>query len=140
MASKHPRLQCPLCKENISYSAVSRHTQARSCQYTSRSSDSSELDNLASDIHDATTSDQGLNSVTVCQDSLDPAELSDSSIEEQSEVELAPEIWEADSNFDNDVEMYKSFSYFRFSDATDYKGFDREMWPLRDIKNNYTLT
>ncbi len=67
--------------------AVSRHTQTRPCQYTSRSSDSSELDNLASDIHDATTSDQGLDSVTVCQDSLDPAELSDSSVEEQSEVE-----------------------------------------------------
>ncbi len=83
MASKRPRLQCPLCKENLSYSAVSRHTQTRSCQYTSRSSDS--LDNLASDIHDAaTTSDQGLDSVTVCQDSLDPAELSDSSVEEQS--------------------------------------------------------
>ncbi len=78
MASKRPRLQCPLCKENLSYSAVSRHTQTRPCQYTSRSSDSSELDNLASDIHDATTSDQGLDSVTVCQDSLDSAELSDS--------------------------------------------------------------
>ncbi len=72
---------------------LARHTQTRSCQYTSRSSDSSELDNLTSDIHDATTSDQGLNSVTVCQDFLDPAELSDSSVEEQSEVELAPEIW-----------------------------------------------
>ncbi len=103
MASKRPRLQCPLCKENLSYSAVSRHTQTRSCQYTSRSSDS--LDNLASDIHDATTSDQGLDSVTVCQDSLDPAELSDSSVEEQSEVELAPEIWEADSDSDNDGEI-----------------------------------
>ncbi len=60
---------------------------------------------MASDIHDATTSDQGLDSVTVCQDSLDPAELSDSSVEEQSEVELAPEIWEADSNSDNDGEI-----------------------------------
>ncbi len=103
MASKRPRLQCPLCKENLSYSAVSRHTQTRSCQYTSRSSDC--LDNLASDIHDATTSDQGLDSVTVCQDSLDPTELSDSSVEEQSEVELAPEIWEADSDSDNDGEI-----------------------------------
>ncbi len=102
MASKRPRLQCPLCKD---YSAVSRHTQTRSCQHTSRSSDSSELDNLASDIHDATTSDQGLDSVTVFQDSLDPAELSDSSVEEQSEVELAPEIWEADSDSDNDGEI-----------------------------------
>ncbi len=83
--------------------AVSRHTQTRLCQYTS--SDSSELDNLASDIHDATTSDQGLDSVTVFQDSLGPAELSDSSVEEQSEVELDPEIWEADSNSDNDGEI-----------------------------------
>ncbi len=33
--------------------------------------------------------------------------------------------------------MYKSFSYFGFSDATDYGGFDREMWPLRDIKSHY---
>ncbi len=94
-----------LCAKKIFPTLLVLHTQTRSCQYTSRSSDSSELDNLASDIHDATTADQGLDSVTVCQDSLDPAELSDSSVEEQSEVELAPEIWDADSDSDNDGEI-----------------------------------
>ncbi len=33
----------------------------------------------------------------------------------------------------------KAFPTLGFSDATDYGGFDREMWPLRDMKAHIQL-
>lgn len=90
------RLQCPLCKETLSYSAFCRHQQTQSCIYSNRDviSESGSSDVEFGDPDNPGSAGEGdfeVNAVT------DPPDSSSSS----SESDLAPEIWDSDSEPDD---------------------------------------
>ena len=101
MASrKRPRLQCPLCKETLSYSAYCRHQQTqlcipdKRCQSFGSQPQSKEIEESSNSIH--------IDDITSGNDYQDSEQFNnDVSLSSQSSSDesndSAPEIWDIES-------------------------------------------
>ena len=110
--TKRPRLQCPLCKEtlSVSYSAFYRHQQTKSCVALNARND--EPSDVGDFVEGLCSSDPPPGSPPLHSD---PSDSSSSSSGEESDI--APEIWEVESESDNEAvsdshsEELKIFQY-----------------------------
>ena len=148
MSAKRPRIECPYCKEILSYSSYRRHVETKLCIASNKASkeptssetsvktawdglDFSEIDSHDSDLHgyeDNYISEQELHRVSV-----DLPTTSDmrSDISNDSE-DSGPEIWDMELDIEcesdeNGYNLLYSVSYFLLFFQLCYKLSDRAM-------------